>query len=171
MHWKFASAACFALILLPLLVRAQDTPVSISTWEYTFPDGGDACVQFDWQGMGFQDRTLQIVMRAIDTNGDFLLNGVGTDTGFADRAGLLTSRLDVVMPFEHTEWTDTLICLPANQFPAGEYDWYPVVTILDRTGGGILLMTSMSESIHFGQLEGGLGQLIPAPQSTPEVSP
>ncbi len=157
-----------ALLIVPL-VHAQDTPVSLSMWEYTFPDG-DACVQFDWQAMGFQDRTLQIVMRGMDTNGDFLVNGVGTDTSFADRAGLLTSRLDIVVPFEHTEWTDTLICLPATQFPAGEYDWYPVILLLDRTVGGVLLVTHMNESIHFGQFGGSPGKLV-APQSTPEVSP
>lgn len=171
MNWTIRSLIVFVLFLLITpLAQAQDAPVSIRTWEYTFPDG-DACVQFDWEGMGFQNHTLQIVLRGIDTNGDFLPNGFGIEGAFADRAGLLTSRLDVVMPFEHTEWTDTLICLPANQFPAGEYDWYPVITILDRSGGGVLLMMHMRDSIHFGELGGSPGKLIPAPQSTQEVSP
>jgi hypothetical protein len=170
MHIPIVRIIAFALVLLITpLAQAQDAPVSIRAWEYTFPDG-DACVQFDWEGIGFQDRTLQIVLRGIDTNGDFLPNGFGIEGAFADRAGLLTSRLDVVMPFAHTEWTDTLICLPANQFPGGEYDWYPVITILDRSGGGVLLVTSMSDSIHFGQFGGSPGKLI-APQSTPEVRP
>lgn len=170
MKWKFPILACLALLtcIIPL-VQAQDAPVSIRTWAYTFPNG-DACVELEWEARGLRGHDLQIVMRGIDTNGDFLPNGAGTVTDFADRAGLLTSRLAVNVPFDHTEWTDTYICLPANQFPGGEYDWYPVITILDRTGGGILLLTYMQDSIHYGQFGGSPGKLI-APQSTPEVRP
>ncbi len=172
MNWNFIRLAPLALFLLVLpLVQAQEPGVEIQAWQYTFPDG-DACVQFNWLVTGYRDHTLQIVLRGMDTSGDFLLNGVNGD--FADSAGLLTGRVDAVMPFDETAWTDTLICLPAGQFPAGEYDWYPVLTIRDVTGGDVLLVTRLEGSIHFGANaeanEGSSGK-VPAPQFTPEVGP
>jgi hypothetical protein len=168
--WIFVRMTVLALLLLTMpLAQAQDTSVAIRAWSYIFPDG-DACVQLEWEANGLAGHELQMVMRGIDTNGDFLPNEVSPPTEFADRTGLLTSRLNIVVPFEETEWTDTYICLPAGQFPLGEYDWYPVITILDRTVGGVLLLMHIDDPISFGQFGGSPGQLV-APQSTPEVSP
>jgi hypothetical protein len=170
MKWTFIRIIVLALFLIMMpLVQAQDVSVGIRAWSYIFPDG-DACVQLEWEANGLRGHELQLVMRGIDIFGDLLPNGVGLRSEFADRSGLLTSRLDVSVPFDETEWTDTYICLPAVQFPAGEYDWYPMITIVDRTYGGVLLLAQLGESIRFGQFDGSPGQLI-APQTTPEASP
>lgn len=169
MKWISIRITVLALLLLMMpLAQAQDTSVAIHAWSYIFPDG-DACVQLEWEANGLAGHELQMVMRGIDTNGDFLPNEVSPPTDFADRASLLTSRLNIAVPFDKTEWTDTYICLPASQFPVGEYAWNPVITILDRTVGGVLLLMHMDEPIYFGELGGRSGQLL-APQSTPEVS-
>ena len=143
------------------LAYAQPPKASVAKSEYTFPDG-DACVHFDWEAVGVLNHTLQLTLRGIQKhNGEFLLNG-GNDSEFTDNAGLLVSRLEVVGPFDHTEWTGTYLCMPADQFPDGDYDWHPVLTIRDVTTGDLLLVQHFKEPIFYGLTE--------EPQSTPEAT-
>jgi hypothetical protein len=151
MNWNFMKIAAAALFVLALpLAQAQTVKVSIAKSEYQFPDD-DACVYFDWEALGVQDHNLQLTLRAIQSGtGDFLVNSAG-DSQVADSAGLLARKLDVEVPFDHTEWDDTFLCLPAGQFPSGNYDWYPVITIVDLTTGDLLLMRHFRNTIHYGQ--------------------
>lgn len=154
MNWKFIKIATVAILLLAAaivtLAQSQTVKVRIDKAEYQFPDS-DACIYFDWEAIGVLDHTLQLTLRAVQHGtGDFIVRS-GNDSAVVDSTGLLMRRLDVTVPFEHTEWDDTYLCLPAGQFPGSDYDWYPVLTVIDLDSGDLLLVRHFSSPIRYGQ--------------------
>lgn len=153
MRWNFVRTgiALLLLVLVPLaLAQTESSKARIGKVFYDIPENEDVCIYFDWEAVGALDQNLQLTLRAMRADtGDFIFhNGIGTKAT-VDSSGLLSRKLDVVVPYDHTEWFESYMCLPITQFPEGDYSWYPVLSVFNTDTQQPLLMRIMRDIITF----------------------